>query len=165
VTQQTSVRAQPDYESVLVGDDVTPIVRGPMSPLHLMRWSAAIENWHRIHYDWRFATEHDGLPDVLINGSWKQHLLVQLMREWLGPAGWLWQLSYQFRGMDLAGSTLTAWGRVVEKRDYPEFGVVACEIGIRNSTGEQTTVGGARGALPYRGGAPVPYPFPQDLTW
>ena len=90
-----------NFEDVAVGTEVTSIVRGPMSPIHLMRWSAAIENWHRIHYDWRFATNHDGLPDVLINGSWKQHLLVQLMRGWLGSEGWLWQLSYQFRKMDV----------------------------------------------------------------
>jgi acyl dehydratase len=152
------------FEDVGVGDELSPIVRGPMSTAHLMRWSAAIENWHRIHYDWRFATGHDGLPDVLVNGSWKQHLLVQLMRQWLGASGWLWQLSYQFRGMDVAGSTLTAWGRVVDKRRFDDFGVVVCEVGIRNGE-RDTTVGSARGALPYREGPAVPYPFPQGLSW
>ncbi len=68
-----------------------------------MRWSAAIENWHRIHYDQRFAVEHDGLPDLLVNGSWKQHFLVQLMREWLEPQGWLARIKINFRGMDLVG--------------------------------------------------------------
>jgi hypothetical protein len=155
-----------NFEDVSVGTEVTPIERGPMSPIHLMRWSAAIENWHRIHYDWRFATGHDGLPDVLINGSWKQHLLVQLMRGWLGSDGWLWQLSYQFRKMDAAGSILTAHGTVTEIREFDGFGVVHCEIGIRNSTLDaDSTVGWARGALPYRDGPAVPYPFPRTLSW
>jgi acyl dehydratase len=162
---ETPLQTQRCFEDVSVGDIVTPITRGPMSPMHIMRWSAAIENWHRIHYDWPFATEHDGLPNVLVNGSLKQHFLVQLMREWLGSDGWLWQLSYRFRRMDVAWDTLTVWGTVTEVREYDGFGVVACEVGIRNSRGEESTTGGARGALPYRDGPAVPYPFPQGLIW
>ena len=37
-----------------------------------MRWSAAMENWHKIHYDLPFATGHDRLPGLLINGSLQQ---------------------------------------------------------------------------------------------
>ena len=69
--------------------DALRAARGPLSPLHLMRFSAAIENWHRIHYDERFAVEHDGLPGLLVSGSWKQHLVAQMVRGWLGPDGWL----------------------------------------------------------------------------
>ena len=45
--------------------------------MHLMRWSAAMENWHRIHYDRTFAQEHDKLADILINGSLKQQFILQ----------------------------------------------------------------------------------------
>jgi hypothetical protein len=152
------------FEAVAVGDMLPEIVRGPMSPMHLMRWSAAIENWHRIHYDWRFATQHDGLPDVLVNGSWKQHLLVQLVRGWVGDNGWLWKISYRFRKMDIAWDTLTAFGEVTELRRFDDFGVARCEIGIRNER-EQSTEGWALAAIPYRDGQPVPYPFPQGLVW
>ena len=48
-----------------------------------MRWSAATENWHPLHFDWKYATEHDGLPDVLVSGSWKQHVLIQLLSDWV----------------------------------------------------------------------------------
>ena len=54
------------YEDVSIGDEVTPLVKGPMSPVHLMRWSAAMENWHRIHYDEMFAKEHEKLPERLV---------------------------------------------------------------------------------------------------
>lgn len=157
--------ARLEFEDVSVGDSLTEIVRGPMSPMHMMRWSAAIENWHRIHYDWRFATEHDGLPDVLINGSWKQHLLVQLVRGWVGDDGWLWRISFRFRKMDIAWDTLTAFGVVTELKDFGDFGVAKCDIGIRNSRGEESTEGVAYAAIPHRGGPAVPYPFPEGLTW
>lgn len=155
-----------NFEDVAVGDELPALVRGPISPMHMMRWSSTIENWHRIHYDWRFATEHDGLPDVLINGSFKQHLLVQLVRQWAGDDGWLWRMSYRFKKMDIAWDTLTATGQVIEVRAFnADFGVAALEIGITNSRGERSTEGTALAALPYRSGLPVPYPFPEGLTW
>jgi acyl dehydratase len=149
------------FEEIAVGDELPELVRGPLTTTHVMRWSAAIENWHRIHYDQRFAVEHDGLPGLLLNGTYKQHLLVGLMRGWLEPSGWLARITMSFRGMDLAGDTLTAWGRVTETGDRDGFGIVVCEIGIRNQRDAgSTTTGTATGVLPLRGGADVPYPFP-----
>lgn len=147
------------FESVSVGDEITPITRGPLTPVHLMRWSAAIENWHRIHYDQEYAVEHEGLPSLLVNGSWKQHFLVQLMREWLGQDGWLATIQFGFRRMDPVGSTLTAWGTVTAIEERDGYGLVTCEIGIRNQDGEESTPGTAVGVLPLRDGTPVPYPF------
>ncbi len=147
------------FEDLVIGADTTPLVRGPITNSHVMRWSAAIENFHRIHYDQVFATEHDKLPGLLVNGTWKQHFLVQMMRQWLGPAGWLWKIDFSFRKMDVAGSTLTAWGKVTDLSVQGGYGIVACEIGIRNQDGEQSTPGKAVGVLPLRGGKPVPYPF------
>lgn len=147
------------FEDLAVGDATTDLVRGPITTSHLMRWSAAIENWHRIHYDLPFATEHDKLPGLPINGTWKQHFLVQMMRQWLGPTGWLWKIDFSFRKLDVAGSTLTAWGKVTDLTIRDGYGYVTCEIGIRNEKGEQSTPGTAIGVLPLKGGAPVPYPF------
>ena len=62
--------ATPVFEDLQVGDEIKSLVRGPITTSHLMRWSAAIENWHRIHYDLPFATEHDKLPALPVNGSW-----------------------------------------------------------------------------------------------
>jgi acyl dehydratase len=151
----------PVFEELTAGDELTPLVRGPMTPVHLMRWSAAIENWHRIHYDVPFATRHDGLPGLLINGSWKQHFLVQMVREWLGPDGWLARISFQFRKMNLVGETLTAHGTVTDTYERHGLGFVVCEVGIRNDADEESTPGSALGVLPLRSGKPVPYPFPE----
>ena len=153
------------FDDVKVGDQLPELTRGPLSPMHLMRWSAAIENWHRIHYDWRFATEHDGLPDVLVNGSWKQHFLVQMLRGYAGVDGWLWKISFRFRKMDTVWETLTAFGEVTEVRRFDDFGVAACDIGIRQHGGETSTEGTALVAIPFRDGQPVPYPFPDTLSW
>ena len=152
----------PVFEELKIGDEIKTLVRGPITTSHLMRWSAAIENWHRIHYDLPFATEHDKLPGLPINGTWKQHFLVQMMREWITPSGWLWKIEFSFRKLDVAGSTLTAWGKIINLEVRDRFGWVTCEIGIRNQDGQESTPGTAVAVLPLRGGKAVPYPFLID---
>ncbi len=147
------------FEDVAAGAELPRLEKGPLTTAHLMRWSAAMENWHKIHYDQPFAVEHDKLPGLLINGSLKQQFVVQLLKDWVGPTGWVWKVSFQFRAMNLAGETLGTWARVTGKRKGPDFGLVDLDLGIVNEEGKESTPGKATVALPYRGGKPVPYPF------
>ena len=149
----------PFFEDVSVGMEVASLVKGPLTTVHLMRWSAAMENWHRIHYDHAFATGHDGLPNLLVNGSFKQQFVMQLLKDWAGPDGWAWKVAIQFRAMNEVGETLRIWARVKDKREAPGFGLVDLELGILNEHDLESTPASAVVALPYRNGPPVPYPF------
>ncbi len=147
------------YEDISTGMEIPSLVKGPISTIHMMRWSSAMENWHRIHYDHPFAIQHEKLPNVLVQGSWKQQVLVQLMKDWVGHTGWLWKISFQFRAMDLPGSILTAWGRVKDKYVIDGLGYAECEIGLRNQQCQESTPGFATVVVPLRDGRRVPYPF------
>lgn len=147
------------YEDVAVESELPRLAKGPLTTAHLMRWSAAMENWHKIHYDRPFTLEHERLPGLLINGSLKQQFMLQLLKDWVGPGGWVWKVSFQFRAMNLVGETLSVWGRVSAKRDGPGYGLIDLELGIVNAEDKESTPGKATIALPYRGGAPLPYPF------
>jgi len=136
---------------ISVGTDIPPLVRGPLTSVHLMRFSAAIENWHRIHYDERFAVEHDGLPGLLVSGSWKQHFVAQAVRNWAGPDGWLASLDLQFRRMNVAGETLTAWGRVTAVDESGDKRRVSLDVGVRNEDGVESSPGTAVVLLPLAG--------------
>jgi acyl dehydratase len=136
------------FDSVTVADDLAPLVCGPLTPLHLMRFSAAIENWHRIHYDERFATDHDGLPGLLVSGSFKQHVVAQMLRRWAGRGGWLVAVSLQFRRMNVVGGTLTIWGTVSELEARSDHGLVSCRVGVRGEDGVESSPGTALVALP-----------------
>ena len=151
------------FDDVVTAQELPRISKGPMSTAHIMRWSAAMENWHRIHYDYNYATQHDKLPHVLVNGSWKQHVLVQLLTEWAGETGWLWKMQFQYRGMNVPGDTLTAWGRVTRKETRGDFGVVQLDIGLTDQNGKESSPGTATVVLPRRGGLPVPYPFDAEV--
>lgn len=153
-----------DFEDLEVGQEACSVQKGPFTTAHLMRWSAAMENWHKIHYDLPFATGHDKLPGLLINGSLKQQLIAQLLKDWAGPAGWVWKVRFQFRAMNLVGERLEVWSRVTGMERAAGFGLVDLEVGIRNEAGVESTPGSATVALPYRGGAAVPYPFVPPLA-
>jgi acyl dehydratase len=147
------------FEDVEIGGKLPTLEKGPLTTIHLMRWSAAMENWHKIHYDKPFAVEHDKLPGLLINGSFKQQFIVQLLKDWVGKTGWVWKVSFQFRAMNVVGETLSVWACVTGKRNAPDYGLVDLDLGIVNEAGKESTPGKATVALPYRGGKPVPYPF------
>jgi acyl dehydratase len=146
----------PVLESIVIGEELAPLTRGPLLPPHLMRWSSAIENWHRIHYDQPYSTSHEGLPSLLVNGSWKQHFVVQLLRRWVGTSGWVWTVDFQFRGMNLVGETLTAWARVRDVAAIDAYGVVELDTGIVNQTGTESTPGNARVVVARRDGPALP---------
>jgi acyl dehydratase len=154
------------FEDVETGMAVPSLWKGPLTSTHLVRWSAAMENWHRIHFDLPYTLDIEKLPGLLVNGTFKQQFIAQLLKDWAGPAGWVWKIGFQFRAMNVAGETLEVWARVSDKRDGPGYGVVDLELGILNEARKESTPGTATVALPYRGGPPVPYPFvpPPPLT-
>lgn len=149
------------FDDVAVGQTIPEIVKGPMTSAHIMRWSASMENWHRIHFDKAYAVEHDKLPDIMVNGSWKQHVLMQLLKDWGGLGGWTRKVGFQYRDMDIPGDVITAWGKVTKTYEQGGLGYVELEIGLKNSRGVESTRGTAVVVLPKRGGAVVPYPFPM----
>ncbi len=51
------------YEDVDEGMELPKYIYHP-TPTHLFRWSAAIENFHRIHYDLDFGMNHDRNPSI-----------------------------------------------------------------------------------------------------
>lgn len=151
--------SHPHFESLAIGDRLCTLDKGVITTAHIMRWSASVENWHRIHYDQDFATGHDKLPSVLINGSWKQHVLVQLVKDGLGPQGWLWRLKFRYLRMDVARDALRAVADVVDKQAVDGLGFVTVKVTLLNQRDEVSTAGHAIGVMPLQSGQAVPYPF------
>ncbi|MDO9404002.1 MAG: acyl dehydratase [Polaromonas sp.] len=153
------------FDDVEVGTQIGSIDKGVMTTTHIMRWSAAIENFHRIHYDHPFATGHDGLPGVLVNGSWKQHILVQMVKDSVGPAGWLWKLNFRYKKMDIAGDAVRGVAEVVAKEVVDGLGFLTMRVKLVDQNGTTSTAGTAIAVVPVRGGPPVPYPFEPKASY
>jgi acyl dehydratase len=147
------------FEQTEVGEAIPMLSKGPLTTAHLMRWSAAIENWHKIHYDQAFTREHEKLPDLLVNGTLKQQFIMQALTDWAGEGGWVWKVRFQFRAMNLVNEELVVWANLRSKTRLPSFGLIELDLGIRNAGGVESTPGSAVVALPYRDGPALPYPF------
>ena len=83
---QLRVKEQIYYDDVEEGMELPKYIYHP-TPTHLFRWSAAIENFHRIHYDLDFGLNHDRNPSILVHGSWKQSVVPQYIKDWTSPKG------------------------------------------------------------------------------
>ena len=146
------------YEDVHEGMELPKYIYNP-TPTHLFRWSAAIENFHRIHYDLDFGMNHDKNPSILIHGSWKQSVVPQFLKDWTLPGGWPWKARFEHRAMLVPGDVVIMWGKVTGKQVKGGIGLIDLEIGMKTQDGIESMPGTATVALPLRDGPEIPYPF------
>jgi len=144
-------REQRYYEDVAAGMELQPVVKGPITTTHLVRWAAANGNYARIHWDLPFAQLRQGLSNVVVNGSLKNQYLGQLLLDFAGDEGWFKRFYVEHRGMDYPDDVITAYGTVTEKAEQDGVGYLTCRVGLRNSRGEETASGSATVVLPKRG--------------
>ena len=161
--QQLRDKQQTYYEDVDEGMELPKYIYRP-TPTHLFRWSAAIENFHRIHYDLDFGLNHDKNPSILVHGSWKQSVVPQYLKDWTLPKGWPWKAQFEHRAMLVPGDVLIMWGRVTSKHEKGGMGFVDLEIGMKTHDGIESMPGSATVVLPLKDGPDIPYPFvpPED---
>ncbi len=146
-----SDRPQLYFEDVSEGMELPPVVKGPLTTTHLVRWAAANGNYARIHWDLPFAQMQQGLENVVVNGSLKNQYLGQLLVDFAGLAGWLRRFYVQHRGMDYPGDVMTAKGIVNGLRELDGIGHADCTVTLTNNRGHQTASGVGTVALPRRG--------------
>jgi acyl dehydratase len=142
---------QKHFEDISVGAELEKVVKGPLTTTHLVRWAAANGNYARIHWDLPFAQIHQGLPNVVVNGSLKNQYLGQLMIKFAGPEGWFKRFYVEHRGMDYPGDIITASGTVTAIREVGNYGHVECEVNLNNNRGDQTASGRGTVVLPKKG--------------
>ncbi len=153
------------YDDVDVGMTLEKLQIGPWTVPHIVRWCAAQENWERQHTDYKYATEHDGLPNVIANGGWRKHIVARLFREWAGHGGWLWKLFMSYTAMHFPGDTFDIWAKVSKKYELEGMGFVELEGGMRNQKGQETTPTLAIVVLPFKKNQILPLPFVPPPTF
>jgi len=136
------------YEDVVVGSEITPLVKQPTTR-QLVMWAGAVGDYLPIHYDKDFAQSR-GLPGVIVHGQLVGAFLGQLITDWIGEQGVLRKLSCSYKGMNYPGEALTCRGEVTKKyvRDGQYY--VECDLWVENSKGEKTASGMAIVMLPSR---------------
>ena len=122
--------------------ELPALTKGPVKIRQLAMFAAATAEFVDIHYDRDFA-QSVGLPDAIIQGWYKTATIAQMLKDWAGDGNALRRLTVQHRGMDVAGNTLTAGGKVTKLWQQADGQQVECEVWIDNQHGQRTVIGTA----------------------
>lgn len=141
--------AQVHFEDVAVGQEIPPLTKS-VNTVNIAMYIATVWLMDRIHFDYPFAVERRGLPNIVAPGNMACDYYVQLLTDWAGNNGRLRKLSVQFRNFMVPGNTLTCGGKITGARVENGKGVVDLELWIRNEAGATCVPGKAVVEIPMK---------------
>jgi len=131
--------------TVAVGQELPPLVKGPVTKDHLKAYAAASGDPNPMHTDEDFA-RNAGYKGVFAHGMLSMGWLGQFLVQAGGP-GAIRRFRTRFVKLTWPGETITCRGRVTAVRDEGGVRVADCEIWTENEEGERKLVGTAVLAL------------------
>ena len=175
--------AKPRYwEDVKVGDELVPVVKGPLTTQDVIAWVMGVGSPHirafRFFLDYRRRTPaisvtnplngvpepiervhwdnwmaaEIGMPAAYDYGSQRGAWAVHLITNWMGDDAWLKKIEVMYRGMNFLGDTTWIKGKVVRKWTEGPEYLADVEIAGINQRKAVTMPGHAIVALPSRVG-------------
>jgi acyl dehydratase len=117
-----------------IGTECAPWVDKPLTITDFVRYQGASGDMNPIHHDSEFAAKA-GYQTPFAVGMLQAGVLGTYATDWLGAAN-IRRFKVQFREQAWPGDVLTYTGKIIEKRDDPEYGpVVDVELFCTRQTG------------------------------
>jgi acyl dehydratase len=165
------------WEDVAIGEEIPPIVRGPLTIGDMVCWNAALGpsykagrlgyldllkaphaavrnpiigwkvKYSQQHEDFNLASQR-GMPGPFDNGVMRFAWVAPLVTNWMGDDGFLRRLYVQVKTPNIYGDTTWYRGKVVEKIRGADGAIVKIQITGINQVGITTTTGEADVILP-----------------
>jgi acyl dehydratase len=136
------------FEDVTVGDELPPLVKGPVQQIQLTRYAGASGDFNPIHQDDEFA-KAAGMGGVFAHGMLSMGFVAQAVTDWAG-AGRVRRIGVRFAGLVRLKDTVTCRGRVVTTSQKDGLNLVELDVWAENARGEKVVTGKATVALPSR---------------
>jgi len=136
------------FEDVTIGDELPPLVKGPIQQIQLTRYAGASGDFNPIHQDAEFA-QAAGMGGVFAHGMLSMGFVAQVVTDWAG-AGTVRKIGVRFAALVRLKDTVTCRGRVVATSHKNGANVVELEIWAENQTGDKVVTGKATVVLPAR---------------
>jgi len=133
---------------VKVGDELPPLVKGPIQQIQLTRYAGASGDFNPIHQDDEFA-KAAGMGGVFAHGMLSMGFVAQALTDWAG-AGRVRKIGVRFAALVRLKDTVTCRGRVLATSSKDDLHLVELEIWAENGKGEKVVSGKATVALPSR---------------
>lgn len=131
-----------EAEGITIGYELPALVKEGVSLQDLVEWCGVEGDYLNIHYD-KLVAEKAGLPNCVVQGTYKLCLLGRMITDWLREFGSLSSIELKYIGMDFPNSTFTCKGMVsskVKRRGSYQLGL---DIWVENEKGDKTAVGTA----------------------
>jgi acyl dehydratase len=135
-------------DDVNVGDELPPLVKGPIQQIQLTRYAGASGDFNPIHQDDEFA-KAAGMGGVFAHGMLSMGFVAQALTDWAG-AGRVARLGIRFAALVRLRDVVTCRGRVVGKSSKDDRHLVELEVWAENQRGEKVVTGRATVELPSR---------------
>jgi acyl dehydratase len=136
------------FEDVTVGDELPPLVKGPIQQIQLTRYAGASGDFNPIHQDDEFA-KAAGMGGVFAHGMLSMGFVAQAVTDWAG-AGTVRKIGVRFTALVRPKDTVTCRGRVLAKSSKDDVHTVEVEIWAETQKGDRVVSGKATVALPSR---------------
>jgi acyl dehydratase len=136
------------FDDVKIGDELPPLVKGPIQQIQLTRYAGASGDFNPIHQDDEFARAA-GMGGVFAHGMLSMGFVGQVVTDWAG-AGQVRKLGVRFAGLVRLKDTVTCRGRVLAKSSKDDVNLVDLEVWAENQKGDKVVTGKATVALPTR---------------
>jgi len=135
-------------EAVNVGDELPPLVKGPIQQIQLTRYAGASGDFNPIHQDDEFA-KAAGMGGVFAHGMLSMGFVAQALTDWAG-AGRVRKIGVRFAALVRLKDIVTCRGRVVAKSSKDDQHLVDLDVWAENQRGERVVTGRATVVLPSR---------------
>ena len=136
-----------DATTVRVGDELPPLVKGPITRDDLKRYGPAAGDPNPIHLDDEFAKQA-GYPGVFAHGMLSMGYLGQFLVQAGGGPAAVRKFRARFAKLTWPGDTVTCRGTVTAVRDEGAARLVECDVWTETQSGERKLTGTAVLALP-----------------
>jgi acyl dehydratase len=135
-----------DPRAATIGQELPPVVKGPITREDLKAYAAASGDPNPMHLDDELARSA-GHPGVFAHGMLSMGYLGELLVRAAGPAA-VRRFRARFVKLTWPGEVVTCRGRVTGVRDEGGERLVECEIWTENQAGERKLTGSALLAFP-----------------
>ncbi len=138
------------FEDVIEGQEITPLEK-KVTTVNILMYLSTVWLLDRIHFDYPFATQRRGLPNVVAPGNMAGDYYVELLNSWVGEKGDLRKLAIQFRSFMVPDEILVCGGKITKKYIDADKGYVELDLWIKNPDNINCVPGKAVVELPRKG--------------
>lgn len=137
------------FEDIEIGMPLPSLIK-PFSLFTILKWAAAVNDYGPHHFDYQFATQMLGMPNVIAHGPQNTAILAQLITNWIGGQGILRKHYVEMRGNVFPGDTITFRGKVEKKHIQDGEALVDIESWAENQNMRKVSLGKSTVILPQR---------------